>query len=73
MTFVKVEIEKESIEAIEELRTSPAVGGTPEDPASRQAVIQHIVNSLAAGIRRRGSWERGIVQQLFGTWGNGKE
>jgi hypothetical protein len=64
MKKITISITDEHYKALELLARTPAVPeGTPEE------VLEHLIGSMAAGVRRRGSWERGCVQQLFGYEG----
>lgn len=65
---IEVTIEADAVEQIDQLRRSYAVGGTPKNPVSLQAVLNHLVQSVADGVRRPGSWERDVVERLFGAW-----
>jgi hypothetical protein len=66
---ISIEVSQETADLLVVLATSSAV-----DPVDKQervalaAVVGHLVASAADGVRRPGAWERGWVEQAFGTW-----
>lgn len=62
---LQLELTSEQRKHLRWLRTSPAIG---DGNATLEQVVAYLVSSICDGLRRPGSWERGVVDQLFGDW-----
>ena len=65
-----IDVPKDAAELLAVLAHSDAIGDRELDDtvqAKAIASLEHLVNSVAAGVMRPGSWERGWVEQAFGS------
>jgi hypothetical protein len=69
--FFELKLSDEQLEKLDAFALTPAIGNslreTRANPkAARAKVLEYLVARVCDGARRPGSWERGVVQQLFG-------
>lgn len=65
-----IPLDDETLDLLAMLAPTPAIAGAglSQDVAILR-VLEHLIHSMADGVRRPGSWERQVVCQLFGEIG----
>jgi hypothetical protein len=65
---ITIELSDEDFEALERLAEyRSAISGSDGFRSPVQRVLEYAATSLAAGVRRPGSWEAAAVAAMFGT------
>lgn len=59
------------LEELASLADTPAIGNSPAETrakpkAARAKVLEYLIARVCDGVRRPGSWERGLIQEVFG-------